>query len=101
VDTRPVIRAAARDAEQNLTAGCVGRRFHCGIVEMVAQVCGNIRAKHGIKKIVLSGGVFMNAFLAIESSRRLEQNGFSVYSHAKLPANDGGLCVGQLMVAAS
>ncbi len=101
VDPRPVIRAVAREVEQNVAPGHIARRLHMGIAEMVTAICRTVRAARRVEKVVLSGGVFMNALLAAETVRRLERDGFAVYSHEKLPANDGGLCVGQLAVAAS
>jgi hydrogenase maturation protein HypF len=51
--------------------------------------------------VVLSGGVFQNALLLRELSRRLRESGFDVYAHSKVPTNDGGISLGQVMAANS
>ncbi len=101
VDTRPLIRAVARDAQQGVSARLIGRRFHSTMVEIIAAVCGWLRQTTGIGSVVLSGGVFMNALLTQEASARLEDDGFRVYRHRLVPPNDGGLSLGQLAVAAA
>jgi hydrogenase maturation protein HypF len=101
VDTRPLIRAVARDAGHGVSAGIIGRRFHSAVVEIITAVCGWLRRTTGLDAVVLSGGVFMNALLSSEASARLRGDGFRVYRHRLVPANDGGLCLGQLAVAAA
>jgi len=49
---------------------------------------------------VLSGGSFQNAILLGKSETELLKNGFEVFTHQKVPANDGGIALGQLAVAA-
>ncbi len=98
VDTRPLIRAAAADVEG---PGRVGRRFHSTMVEIVSAVCGRLRRAGAPSAAALSGGVFQNALLLAEASRRLTSEGFRVYRHRQVPPNDGGICLGQLAVAAA
>ena len=71
------------------------------MVELIAGVCGRIRAATGLSAVVLSGGVFLNALLTREGSARLGGDGFRVYRHRLVPPNDGGLSLGQLAVAAA
>jgi hydrogenase maturation protein HypF len=101
VDTRPLIRAVALDAEGGTPAAHIGRRFHNTMVELIAVVCEHIRRVTQIDAVVLSGGVFMNALLTSESQKRLTSDGFRVYRHRLVPPNDGGLSLGQLAVAAA
>ncbi|MBN9121101.1 MAG: carbamoyltransferase HypF, partial [Planctomycetes bacterium] len=101
VDTRPLVLAAARDAESGVGAARVARRFHTTLVEIVAAVCGRVRAETGLDGVVLSGGVFLNALLASETGARLARDGFRVYRHRLVPPNDGGLALGQAAVAAA
>jgi hydrogenase maturation protein HypF len=63
-------------------------------------VCIALRERTGHDRVALSGGVFANAILATELPARLADAGFRVYTHRLLPTNDGGLCLGQLAVAA-
>jgi hydrogenase maturation protein HypF len=71
------------------------------MVEVIAAVCARLRAKTGLDVVALSGGVFMNAILTAEVSRRLHADGFRVLRHRLAPTNDGGLCLGQLAIAAA
>jgi hydrogenase maturation protein HypF len=100
VDTRPLIRAVARDADAGTAAAVIARRFHSTVVELIAAVCGRLRDESGLDEVVLSGGVFLNALLTVEVSDRLTADGFRAYRHRLVPPNDGGLSLGQLAVAA-
>jgi hydrogenase maturation protein HypF len=101
IDTRPMIRAIADEVRQTVRAGRIARRFHSTLVEMAARVCRQIRAKYEVETVVFSGGVFLNTILAKEVFERLSSDGFRVYRHRLVPPNDGGLCLGQLAVAAA
>jgi hydrogenase maturation protein HypF len=101
IDSRPLIRGIARDANSGTDAARIARRFHSTLVEMIAVVCGRIRRATGLETVVLSGGVFMNALLTQETKARLSGEGFQVYRHRLVPPNDGGLCLGQLAIAAA
>src|SRR5262249_46830116 len=101
VDTRPLIRAVAADVARPTEAARIARRFHSALVEIIAAVCNRLRATTGKRTAVLSGGVFLNALLTREVSARLAVAGFQVYRHRLVPANDGGLSLGQLAIAAA
>jgi hydrogenase maturation protein HypF len=101
VDLRPMIVEVARDVRRRVAPPLIGRRFHSTMVEVIARVCGRLRAKSGLDAVVLSGGVFLNALLTAEAAARLASDGFRVYRHRRVPPNDGGLSLGQLAVAAA
>ena len=101
VDTRPLIRAVANDAERGAATAVIARRFHSAMVEMIAAVCDRIREQTGRSNVVLSGGVFLNALLTRETNAALSDRGFRVFRHRLAPPNDGGLSLGQLAVAAA
>jgi hydrogenase maturation protein HypF len=101
IDTRPLIRAVATDVRRGVTPEKIARRFHSTMVEMIAVVCARLRGDGGPNDVVLSGGVFMNALLSSEVAARLTSDGFRVHRHRLVPANDGGLALGQLAVAAA
>jgi len=101
VDTRPLIREVAKDANEGTAPGNIGRRFHTTMVEIIAAVCAWIRKSTLLDAVVLSGGVFMNALLLHETCQRLRNDGFRVYRHRLVPPNDGGLSLGQLAIAAA
>jgi hydrogenase maturation protein HypF len=101
IDTRPLIAGVADDVGRGCPAGLIARRFHTTMVEIIAQVCECLRQQTGLESVVLSGGVFMNAILLTEVVPELQELGFSVHHHHVVPSNDGGLCLGQLAIAAA
>jgi hydrogenase maturation protein HypF len=101
IDTRPLIRAVASDVAQGVDAPRIARRFHDTLVEVIVVVCGEIRKQCGLDRVVLSGGVFMNALLTLRATARLSEAGFQVYRHETVPPNDGGLSLGQVAVTAA
>jgi hydrogenase maturation protein HypF len=100
IDVRPMIRAISADVDRQIHASRIARRFHSTLVEIISTVCEQLRNTRGIQTVALSGGVFMNALLSHETERKLSKAGFAVYRHEKVPPNDGGLCLGQLAIAA-
>jgi hydrogenase maturation protein HypF len=101
IDTRPMIREIASDVDQGTSPARIAGRFHTTIADIVAAVCVRLRMAGGLDAVVLSGGVFLNARLTGEVTARLAANGFRVYRHRQTPPGDGGLCLGQLAVAAA
>ncbi|MEV6392819.1 carbamoyltransferase HypF [Nocardia xishanensis] len=101
VDFRPVLRAIAADLAADIPLAEISRRFHSGVVAMVRRQCREISRETGIRQVVLSGGVFLNEFLLVNCITMLGREGFEVYSHRQVPPNDGGIALGQLMVANS
>ncbi|HRO90019.1 MAG TPA: carbamoyltransferase HypF, partial [Promineifilum sp.] len=79
--------------------GRISARFHNGVAQMTRDVCGHLRDEHGLNEIVLSGGVWQNATLLRRTLQLLQNDGFTVYTHHLVPANDGGLALGQAIVA--
>lgn len=72
--------------------------FHLAIVEMVVNLCLHIREKSGENRVALSGGVFANLLLAEKCEDELVENGFAVHINQSVPANDGGICLGQAWI---
>ncbi len=101
IDTRPVIRAVARDVRLATAAGIIGRRFHATLADIVLAVCRRLRSRTDLDLVVLTGGVFLNALLTEEVLSKLSQDGFRVFRQRQVPPNDGGLCLGQLAIAAA
>jgi hydrogenase maturation protein HypF len=101
IDPRRVIEGVVRDCKRGKSAREVSRRFHASVVEFAVEISGILREAEKIERVVLSGGVFQNALLLRELSRRLRESGFDVYTHSKIPTNDGGISLGQVMAANS
>jgi hydrogenase maturation protein HypF len=88
------------DLEKSLSAGAISRRFHNGLVDVFARLACLLRARTGLNRVCLSGGTFQNVYLLEHLCARLGTNGFEVFTHAEVPAGDGGLSLGQALVAA-
>jgi hydrogenase maturation protein HypF len=100
IDTRPMVRELAGAAvRRGTTATQLSLRFHRTVIDIVVGTCGAIRERTGIGRAVLSGGVFQNELLLRGCRVALGEAGFEVYSHNRVPANDGGVALGQAAVA--
>jgi hydrogenase maturation protein HypF len=96
----PAIRQICADLSGGADTGIIAARFHNTITGASLQAVKNIRAETGIQKVVLSGGTFQNKYLHETLETKLLKNNFAVYTHCKLPCNDGGIALGQMVVAA-
>ncbi len=94
-----VIRAILADLKAGVGTGRIAARFHNGLADVVLQLAENIRSSQGLDVVALSGGVWQNMTLLSAASARLEAAGFSVLTHHQVPANDGGISLGQAAVA--
>ena len=99
-DCGSLVRAAADDVRDGVPPGVVGVRFHRGVAAAVVRVALHARAQHGLDVVALSGSVFTNALLLSLTARGLREAGFTVMRHRRVPANDGGLALGQVVVGA-
>jgi len=99
IQWQPVIKKIIEDMHHKTAIPIISARFHNSIVEMVVQVCTMLRNSKGINDIVLSGGIFQNNFLLSRLVKKLKLQGFTVYSHKKVPSNDGGISLGQAVIA--
>ena len=76
-------------------------RFHQGLAEATATACARAAGRHGLERVVLSGGVFQNRVLLTRTSALLERAGLRVLVPSRLPPGDGGIAYGQAAVAAA
>lgn len=89
------------DMRRGVGTAVISARFHNSVAGMVTAVCQQIRAETGLNEVVLSGGVWQNITLLRRTIPQLQAAGFTVYWHQKVPTNDGGLALGQALIAAS
>lgn len=94
-----MIECICEDVKDGKLTADISRRFHETISRAVAEVCCLIRTQTSIKDVCLSGGVFQNALLSDLLVDRLENAGFRVYVHSLVPPNDGGIALGQAVIA--
>jgi hydrogenase maturation protein HypF len=101
IPTAPIIRAVVEDLLQGTAPALISARFHLSLVRLFTDLCDHLRRDTGLTRVVLSGGVFQNAILLVGLVRALEANKFKVYTHKQVPTNDGGLSLGQAIIAAA
>jgi hydrogenase maturation protein HypF len=101
IGTRPLFDAIVADLERDESPGAISRRFHLGLAQALLDVALRLRDRTSLDRVCLSGGTFQNAFLFENLESRLRAAGFEVFSHAEVPCGDGGLSLGQAIVAAS
>jgi hydrogenase maturation protein HypF len=101
IDSRPMWPELLDDLESGRSAGVVSGRFHGGLGRAIVMAGAGIARRHGIERIVLSGGVFQNRLLFESVESGMRGRGLQVLSHRRVPANDGGLSLGQAVVAAA
>jgi hydrogenase maturation protein HypF len=98
-DPAPVWQAMLSDLRAGVSRPVIAARFHNSLVELSAELCAAVRSTTGVNTVALSGGVWQNRFLLERSLRRLAAKGFQVLAHRRVPANDGGLALGQALIA--
>jgi len=100
ISTASLFKALVRDLRLSVPAGIISRRFHNWLVQALARVASLVRERTGLDRVCLSGGTFQNVYLLEHLAARLEADGFRVFTHAEVPTGDGGLSLGQALVAA-
>jgi hydrogenase maturation protein HypF len=101
VRVAPIIGGVLEDLRSGVPKADIARRFHSTIVETVRRTCAAIRGERGLDRVVLSGGVFLNEIVLAGCLAALARDGFRAFRHRLVPPGDGGLCLGQLAVAAA
>lgn len=101
IDTRPLISSIAHDILSGKAAPGISHCFHRSIASMIERSCSRIRESNNVNTVCLSGGAFQNFTLLACSSDLLRRSGFQVFLHSKVPPNDGGLSLGQAVIAAA
>jgi len=97
----PVIDGVVTDVRAGVAQRDIAARFHDAVAELVVDLAGLARDASGLDVVALGGGVFANAWLLEAAQHRLTAQGFTVLRPRLLPPNDGGIALGQLLVASS
>ena len=97
LDWKPLVSAILDDSRRGRGVGMIAARFHNALAEGIVKIA----REAGQRRVALSGGCFQNRLLATRTAQLLESAGFEVLQHHQVPANDGGLSLGQIAVAAA
>jgi hydrogenase maturation protein HypF len=99
IDVRPMIESIVRDLGAAQPASWISAAFHNTVAAIVVDVCIRLKAAEGIDRVCLSGGTFQNVYLVERTAASLRDNGFEVFLHSQVPPNDGGISLGQAVIA--
>jgi len=99
IDTRPIVAAVVKDLRRDRPAGEVAGRFHRTMAAAALEMCRALRGMTGLRRVCLGGGVFQNDLLTSDLVARLETVGFEAFLPRRAPVGDGGIALGQVLVA--
>jgi len=94
-----LLSAIIEDLSQGVSKAKISVKFHNTVAQMVNEMCRLIASETGINQVALSGGVFQNRLLLRKTVSLLERDGFQVFTHKQVPCNDGGISLGQAVIA--
>ncbi len=100
IRTRAMFESLVQDLQQGLPVGAISRRFHNGLAKALVEIAVALRKSRGLNRVCLSGGTFHNVYLSRKIETELTAQGFEVFAQREVPAGDGGLSLGQALVAA-
>jgi hydrogenase maturation protein HypF len=101
ISTVPLIKGIVQDLTEGVAPSEISARFHGTIIRMIAELTAVLGRETALNQVAFSGGVFQNAILLSGLSQALTHSGFEVFSHSEIPTNDGGIALGQALVAAA
>ena len=99
LDFMPTFAALVELVKQGGNINFLAACFHITVADAVVQMIRLIRQDTGLKKVALSGGVWQNKILLTKVVGMLQQDGFEIYTNQQVPLNDGGLALGQVLIA--
>ena len=100
ISARPLFEALLHDLKSGVPVGIISTRVHNGLVNILASTATLLRERTGLNRVCLSGGSFNNLYLTERMHAELLSAGFDVFTHREVPCGDGGISLGQAMVAA-
>jgi hydrogenase maturation protein HypF len=101
LDTVHLVRTLVAERRRGAPAGLLAAQFHESLARGIASLCVALSAQLGVQRVALSGGVFQNALLLSRVEHLLRERDLFVYTNRLVPANDGGISLGQALIAAS
>ncbi|HQU86909.1 MAG TPA: hypothetical protein PKY59_27490, partial [Pyrinomonadaceae bacterium] len=100
IDYRNLVKDLVADVRQNLDVSIISAKFHNAVAELTLDLSLKFRNKLNLNKVALSGGCFQNVSFLKKAVNLLNRNDFEALIHSKVPPNDGGLALGQAVIAA-
>jgi len=94
-----IVKGIVQDLQKGFTTSVIASKFHNSIADIIKDVSLRIKGKTGTGRVALSGGVFQNRLLLGLTLRKLTEQGFICYHQKKVPPNDGGISLGQAIIA--
>lgn len=101
IKTNDLFSGIMSDMKNRVPKEIIAAKFHETVSEIVLAGCEEARTETGLDRVTLSGGVFQNIMLLDKSVRKLKKSNFRVYIHGRVPTNDGGISLGQAVIAAA
>ncbi|MBG1268954.1 carbamoyltransferase HypF [Nostoc sp. WHI] len=101
IDPRPMWQALLDDLQQQIPQPVMAAKFHKGLANAIVEMVKHLCQQNLINQVVLTGGVFQNCILLEQVTKGLQTLGIKVLTHRLVPANDGGLSLGQAVIAAA
>jgi hydrogenase maturation protein HypF len=99
IDMRPAICHLIHDVKMGLAVGSMAAKFHNTLIAVIVEVSQRLRETDGLNRVCLSGGTFQNEYLQQRVIPALRARGLEVYLNSQVPTNDGGIALGQAVVA--
>jgi hydrogenase maturation protein HypF len=101
IDTRKLITEIVEDWRRKVNKGMISAKFHNTVARICLEASIGVKRHTSVSTVALSGGVWQNITLLRKTKPLLEKNGFTVLVHRQVPSNDGGVSLGQIMVAST
>lgn len=99
IDSRSMWQALLNDLQQHTPQAVIAAKFHTSLAHAIVEMVNHLRQKNNIHYVALTGGVFQNCILLEQVTKRLQALEINVLTHSLVPANDGGLSLGQAVIA--
>jgi hydrogenase maturation protein HypF len=99
IDVRKMFGEIVSDLRRDLPKEIISAKFHNTVADFIVETCQRIRVKNNLDQVVLSGGVFQNRYLITKVLTQLRARKFTPYCHSRVPTNDGGVSLGQAVIA--
>jgi hydrogenase maturation protein HypF len=101
IQVTEIVKGVVEDLINGTSASIISTKLHWTLISITLQTCQHMRKTTGINTVLLSGGVFQNRYLLKHTREKLESDQFIIYTNEKVPANDGGLALGQILIASA